>query len=89
MLVHITITNTITFTYPEVVGKLQGKDGDALVVKRTCHRARDVAWNNGDEAGCQQPRTLVPQLPGQQEGGDGSQATEHRRQKDTYIPNVD
>ena len=67
---------------------MEGEDGDALIVKRARHRPRDVAWDYGDEAGCQQPRTLVPQLPGQQERGDGSQAAEHGCQKDTHITDV-
>lgn len=76
-------------TYPEIVGELQGKDGDALVVKGASNRAGNIAGNDGDEAGRQQPRALVPQLPGQQEGGDGRQTAEHRRQKHTHIPDVD
>lgn len=79
----------MTSTYPEIVGELQGEDGDALVVKRTCNRAGDVARDDGDEAGRQQPCTLVPQLPCQEEGGDGRQTAEHRCQEDTHITDVD
>lgn len=75
--------------YPEVVGELQGKDGDAFVVERAGHGARDVARHNGDEAGRQQAGALVPQLPGQEEGGDGGQAAEHRRQEHAHVADVD
>lgn len=47
-------------TYPEIVGELQGKDGNALVVKGASNRAGNIARNDGDEAGRQQPRALVP-----------------------------
>ena len=76
-------------TYPEVVGELQGEDGDALIVERACNRAGDIARDDGDEAGRQQPCTMVPQLLRQQEGGDGGQTAEHRCQKDTYVTDVD
>lgn len=68
---------------------MQGEDGDTLIIKRTCNRAGDVTWDDGDEAGRQQPCTLVPQLPCQQKGGDGSKTAEHWCQKDTHITNVD
>lgn len=76
-------------TYPEVVGELQGEDGDALVVEGARDGAGDVARDDGNEAGRQQTRPLVPQLPRQQEGGDGGQTAEHRRQEDTHVPDVD
>lgn len=75
-------------TYPEVVGELQGENGDALVVKRASDGPRDVARDNGDEACSQQTCTLVPELPCQQERGDGGETAEHRRQKDTHIADV-
>ncbi len=68
---------------------MQSKDGDALIIKGTRNRAGDVARDDGNEAGRQQPCTLVPQLPCQQEGGDGSQTAEHRCQKDTHVADVD
>lgn len=68
---------------------MQGEDGDALVVERASDRAGDIAWDNGNEAGRQQPCTLVPQLPCQKEGGDGGQTAEHWRQKDTHVADVD
>lgn len=76
------------YTHPKVVGELQGEDGDALVVEGARHRAGDVAGHDGDEAGRQQPGALVPQLAGQQEGGDGGEAAEHRRQEDAHVPDV-
>lgn len=66
------------YTNPEVEGELQGKDGDAFVVKRSSNGAGDVAGDDGNEAGCKQPRPLVPQLPCQEKGGDGGQPAEHR-----------
>lgn len=75
--------------YPKVVGELQGKDGDAFVVERSCHRAGNVSWYDGDEAGREQPGTLVPQLPRQEEGGDGGQAAEDWGQEHTHVPDVD
>lgn len=75
-------------TYPEVVGELQGEDGDALIVEGASDGAGDVAGDDGDEAGCQQPCALVPQLARQQEGGDGSETTENWRQEDTHVPDV-
>lgn len=79
----------LLYTYPEIVGELQRKDGDALIVKRASDRAGDIARDDGNEAGRQQPCTLVPQLAGQQEGGDGGQTTKHWCQKDTHVPDVD
>lgn len=76
-------------TYPEIVGELQSEDGNALVVERACDRAGDVSRDDGNEAGRQQPCALVPQLPRQQEGGDGRQTAEHRCQKDTHVTDVD
>lgn len=76
-------------TYPEVVGELQGEDCDALIIKRASHRTGDVSGDDGDEAGRQQPRALIPQLPCQQEGGDRRQAAEHRCQEDAHVSNVD
>lgn len=75
--------------YPEVIGELQSKDGDPFVVEGAGHRAGNVAWNDGDEAGRQQPRPLVPQLSRQQKGGDGGEAAEHRGQENTHVPDVD
>lgn len=75
--------------YPEVVGELQGKDGDAFVVKGAGNGAGYVAGDDGDEAGREQPGALIPQLPCQQEGGDGGQAAEHRSQEHTHISDVD
>lgn len=92
---HIKILPYCTFppsnksTYPEVVGELQGEDGYALVVERAGDRTGDIARDDGNEAGRQQPCTLVPQLPRQQEGGDGGQTAEHRCQKDTHVTDVD
>lgn len=79
----------LLYTYPEVVGELQGEDGNALIVKRASDGAGDIARDDGNEAGRQQPCTLVPQLACQQEGGDGGQTAKHRCQKDTHIPDVD
>lgn len=76
-------------TYPEVVGELQGKDGDAFIVEGASYGAGDVAGDDGDEAGRKQPRPLVPQLPRQQKGGDGGQAAEHRSQEHAHVPDVD
>lgn len=59
------------WTYPEVVGELQSEDSDAFVVKGPGHGAGNVPWDDGNEAGRQQSRPLVPQLPRQQEGGNG------------------
>lgn len=75
--------------YPEVVGELQGKDSDAFIVEGASDGAGDVARDDGDEAGREQPGALVPQLPRQQKGGDGGQAAEHRSQEHTHIPDVD
>lgn len=76
-------------SYPEVEGELQGKDGDAFVVKGASHRAGDVTRDNGNEACCKQPRSPVPQLPCQQKGGDGGQPAKYRGQEHTHIPDVD
>ena len=75
-------------THPEVVGELQGEDGDALVVEGAGHRAGDVAGDDGDEAGGQQAGALAPQLLGQQVGGDGGEAAEHGRQEHAHVPDV-
>ncbi len=75
--------------YPEVVGELQGKDGDAFIVEGASNGTGDVAGDDGDEAGGEQPCALVPQLSRQQEGGDGGQATEHRSQEHTHIADMD
>lgn len=82
------MSNVCFVAYPKVVSKLQSKNGDALVVKRACHGARDVTGNDSDETGSQQPSSLIPQLPSQQEGGDGSQAAEDRRQEHAHITDV-
>lgn len=76
-------------TYPEIVGELQGEDGDALIVKGASNGAGNIAGDDGDEAGRQQPCALVPQLAGQQEGGDGGETAEHGCQKDAHVPDVD
>lgn len=86
---NCTFKSSVQCTYPEIVGELQGEDGDALIVKGASNRAGDVAGDDGNEAGRQQPCTLIPQLPSQQEGGDGGQTAEHRRQKDAHITDVD
>lgn len=86
---HCSFPSSDQCTYPEVVGELQGEDGDALIVERACDGAGDIARHDGDEAGRQEPCTLVPQLPRQQEGGDGCQTAEHRCQKDTHVTDVD
>lgn len=52
-------------TYPEVVGELKGEDSDALIIEGASDRAGDVSRDDGNEAGRQQPCTLVPQLPRQ------------------------
>ena len=75
-------------THPEVVGELQGEDGDALVVEGAGHRAGDVAGDDGDEAGGQQAGALAPQLLGQQVGGDGGEAAEYGRQEHAHVPDV-
>lgn len=75
-------------THPEVVGELQGENGNALIIERAGHRAGDVAGYDGDETCRQQPRTLIPQLSRQQEGGDGGQAAEDGRQKHANISDV-
>lgn len=75
--------------YPEVVGELQGEDGDAFIVEGTGDGTGDVAGDDGDEAGGQEPGALIPQLPRQQEGGDGGQATEHWSQENTHVPDMD
>lgn len=75
-------------THPKVVSKLQSKDGDSLIVERTCYRARDITGNYSDKTGSQQPSSLIPQLPCQQEGGDSSQATEDRSQEHTHVTDV-
>ena len=81
--------NDCFWTYPEVVGELQGKDSYAFIVKGASHRTGNIAWDNGNEAGCQQPCTLVPQLSSQQKGRDGGQATENWGQEHTYVPYMD
>lgn len=78
----------IKCTHPQVVCELEGEDSDALIVERASDGAGDVPRDDGDEAGGQQPGSLVPQLPRQEEGGDGRQAAEHRRQKDADIPDM-
>lgn len=82
------ISNVCFEAHPKVVCKLQSKDGDALIVERTCYGARDVTGNNGNETSSQQPGSLIPQLSRQQEGGDGSQATEDRSQEHTHVTDV-
>lgn len=89
ILLYCTFPSSDQCTYPEVVGELQGEDGDALIVERASDRAGDIARDDGNEAGRQQSCTLVPQLSCQQEGGDGGQTAEHRCQKDTHITDVD
>lgn len=74
--------------YPEVVGELQGEDGNAFVVEGARDRARDVAGDDGDEAGRQQAGALVPQLPREQKGGDGGQAAEHGSQEHAHVTDV-
>lgn len=68
---------------------MQGKDGNAFIVEGASNRPGDVARDDGNEAGRKQPSTLVPQLPRQQEGGDGGQAAEHWSKEHTYVPDVD
>ncbi len=60
---------------PQVVGEHEGEDGDALIVVRPGHGARDVSRHDGDETSGEESGALRPQLLGQQIGGDGSQAT--------------
>lgn len=74
--------------YPKIVSELQRKDGNALVVKRTSYWARDITGDYGDETGGQQPGSLIPQLSCQQEGGDGSQATEDGSQEHAHVTDV-
>lgn len=83
------ISNVCFEAHPKVVSKLQSKDGDALIVERTCYGARDVTGNDGDETSSQQPSSLIPQLSRQQKGGDGSQATEDGSQEHTHVTDVD
>lgn len=88
-------TNTVLLgahrpgTYPEVVGELKGEDSDALIIEGASDGAGDVSRDDGNEAGRQQPCSLVPQLPCQQKGRDGGQTAEHWGQKDTHISDVD
>lgn len=77
-----------TTTHPEVVGELQGENGNALIIERAGHGAGDVAGYDGDETCRQQPRTLIPQLSCQQEGGDGGQAAEDGRQEHANVSDV-
>lgn len=74
--------------YPEVVGELQGEDGNAFVVEGARDGAGDVAGDDGDEAGRQQAGALVPQLPREKKGGDGGQAAEDGSQEHAHVADV-
>lgn len=82
------MSNVCFVAHPKVVSKLQSKDGNALVVERTCYRARDITRNYSDETSSQQSSSLIPQLSRQQEGGDSSQATEDWSQEHTHVTDV-
>lgn len=82
------MSNVCFVAHPKVVSKLQSKDGNALVVERTCYRARDITRNYSDETSSQQSSSLIPQLSRQQEGGDSSQATEDRSQEHADVTDV-
>ncbi len=75
-------------THPQIVGEHERKDGDAFIVIRAGDRTTYVSGYDCDESGCQQTRTLGPQLLGEQVGGDRCEPTEKRRQEHAHFAYV-
>ena len=73
---------------PQVVSEEHAKDGDALVVVGPRHRAGDVAGDNGDHGGGDEPGARRPQLGGELVGDDGGEGGKEGRQEDADLAHV-
>ena len=65
---------------PQEIGEEEGKNGYSFVVIGACHGARDVAWDNGDEAGGQETSSSIPHLTSEKKGSYGCETTEGGRE---------
>ena len=73
------------FTHPQIVGKHECKDSDALIVVAAGHWTTDVAGHHSDETGGKQTRPGGPHFFGEEISGYRCQATEGKNKHLTLL----